>query len=187
MPLSTCFVIVEKNFEHSCDQVLSEWNFRKKITTTATEVILIQLFSYTVVSKQKIKMKTRNTMPPSYYPKVTSTQNKISIHDFYSFDQKKVASLSTCLLPTHKKKHTYLTDIQYSRYLLKKYSRLQHLSQSGHLHACKTPGFFFCLMLKFPISSLPIPSSSSSTTTIFYEGLSSSIKTWFSLKIKLER
>ena len=48
----------------------------KKITITATEVVLIQLFSYTVVSKQKIKMRTRNTMAPSYHSKVTSTQNK---------------------------------------------------------------------------------------------------------------
>ena len=65
-----------KSFEHNRDQVLSEWHFRKnKISVTATEFILIQLFSYTVVSKQKIKMKTRNTMTPSYHSKVTSTQN----------------------------------------------------------------------------------------------------------------
>ena len=43
---------------------------------TATEVVLIQLLSYTVVSEQKIKMKTQNTMAPSYHSKVTSTQNK---------------------------------------------------------------------------------------------------------------
>ena len=43
---------------------------------TAKEVALIQLFSYTVVSKQKIKMKTQNIMTPSYHSKVTSTQNK---------------------------------------------------------------------------------------------------------------
>ena len=33
----------------------------------------------------------------------------------------------------HKKKYAYLTDSQCSTCLLKKYSRLQHLSQSGHL------------------------------------------------------
>ena len=35
-----------------------EWHFRKKITITATEVVLIHLFSLTVVSKQK---KNENT------------------------------------------------------------------------------------------------------------------------------
>ena len=40
------------------------------------EVILIQLFPLTVVSKQKIKMQTRNTMEPSYHLKVSSAQNK---------------------------------------------------------------------------------------------------------------
>ena len=47
-----------KNFEHSCDQVLSEWYFREKNTTT-TEVAFIQLLSYNVVSKQK-KNKNEN-------------------------------------------------------------------------------------------------------------------------------
>ena len=49
---------------------------KKKIIITATEIIIIQLFPYSVVSKQKIKMKARNTMVLSYYSKVTSTQNK---------------------------------------------------------------------------------------------------------------
>ena len=40
------------------------------------EVALVQLFSYAFVSKQKIKVKTRNIMAPSYHSKVTSTQNK---------------------------------------------------------------------------------------------------------------
>ena len=40
---------------------------------------------------------------------------------------------------------------------------------------------------KFPISSISIPSSSSSTITILTEGFFSSIKTWFSLKIKLQK
>ena len=48
----------------------------KKITITTTEVFLIQLFSYNVVSRQKIKMKTQNTMAPSYHSKVISTQSK---------------------------------------------------------------------------------------------------------------
>ena len=34
-----------KNFEHRCDQVLSEWYFREKNITT-TEVVFIQLLSY---------------------------------------------------------------------------------------------------------------------------------------------
>ena len=49
----------------------------KKITITATEVIRIQLFCLTVISKQKMKMKTPNTMAPSSnHLKVTSVQNK---------------------------------------------------------------------------------------------------------------
>ena len=64
-----------KNFEHSCDQLLSEWYFREKNITT--EVVFIQLLSYNVVSKQKnIKMKTQNSTAYSYHSKVTSTQNK---------------------------------------------------------------------------------------------------------------
>ena len=43
---------------------------------TATEFALIHLFSLTAVSKQKIKMKTRNTVALSYHLKVTSTQKK---------------------------------------------------------------------------------------------------------------
>ena len=42
---------------------------------TATKVVLIQLFSYMVVSKQKIKMKAQNTMVPSYHSKFITTQN----------------------------------------------------------------------------------------------------------------
>ena len=37
------------------------------------------------------------------------------------------------------------------------------------------------------MSSVSIPSSPFSTITMFSEGLSSSIKTWFSLKMKLEK
>ena len=48
----------------------------KKMIISATGVVFIQLFSYIVVSKQKIKMITQNTMTPIYHPKVTSTQNK---------------------------------------------------------------------------------------------------------------
>ena len=51
----------------------------------------------------------------------------------YSFDQKKVSCLSSYLLLPHKKNHAYVTDSQYSTWLLKKYSRLQYLSHSGHL------------------------------------------------------
>ena len=49
---------------------------KKKITIIATVVVLIHLFSLTVASKQKIKMKTWNTMALSYHSKVTSTQKK---------------------------------------------------------------------------------------------------------------
>ena len=57
--------LLRKNFQHSYNQ--------------AKEVLLflIQLLSYTVVSKQKIKMKAQKTMAPSYHSKVTPTQNKV--------------------------------------------------------------------------------------------------------------
>ena len=48
-----------KNFER-CDQLLSEWYFRKKNITT-TEVVFIQLLSYNIVSKQKKKNENENT------------------------------------------------------------------------------------------------------------------------------
>ena len=73
--------------------------------------------------------------------------------NFYPFNQKKVASLSSYLLPTQKKNHTYLTDSQYSRFLLKQYSRQSHFSQSGHRQACKTSCFFS--LLTFLVSSPP--------------------------------
>ena len=52
---------------------------KKKKTITATEVVLNQLFSLAVVSKQtkkKKKTELRNAMAPSYHSKVTSLQNK---------------------------------------------------------------------------------------------------------------
>ena len=46
----------------------------------------------------------------------------ITTSDFYSLERE-VSSLSSYLLPTHKKKnHTYLTDSQYSTFVLKKCS-----------------------------------------------------------------
>ena len=68
-PLSRRLVIFEK-------ELCTEWHFWKKITITVTEVVLIQLTSFTVVSKQKIKLEARNTISPSYHAKVSSTQNK---------------------------------------------------------------------------------------------------------------
>ena len=41
-----------------------------------TEIDLIQVLFFTVGSKQKIKMKIRNTMALSYDSKVSSTQTK---------------------------------------------------------------------------------------------------------------
>ena len=64
--------VSRNNFEHSCDR---NDTFEKKKTITATEIVLVQLFSYSVVSKLKMKI-TENTMAPSYHSKVTSTQNK---------------------------------------------------------------------------------------------------------------
>ena len=49
---------------------------------------------------------------------------------------------------SHKKNHG---DSEYFTCLLKKCSYLQHISQSGHLEACKTSGFFF--MVIFLVSS----------------------------------
>ena len=57
----------------------------KKITTTVTDSFLIQLLSLTIVSEQKFKTTTRNTMPLSYHSKVNSTQNKNKGDPFFSF------------------------------------------------------------------------------------------------------
>ena len=96
--------------------------------------------------------------------------------DFYSFNQKFVYYLPTKMLPQEK---PYLPQ-----------SRLQHLSQSGHLQACKTSDVLFLSLflanyppssttlrfphsssmnislgksIKFPIPSVSSPSCSSST------------------------
>ena len=45
----------------------------------------------------------------------------------------KVFCLSSYLLLPDKKNHAYLTDLHYSTWLLKKYSRVQRLSHSGNL------------------------------------------------------
>ena len=104
------------------------------------------------------------------------------------------------------KNHTYLTDPQYSTFALKKYSlclsTLWHMSQIGHLQACKTPGFYLLMFpvscppstntlrfprsswmntilsksSKFPMLSTSIPSSFSLTITFFSEGLCYSTK-----------
>ena len=50
--------------------------FKNNYHIVAMEIVPIQLLSLTVVSEQKIEMKTRNTMALSYHSKVTSIQNK---------------------------------------------------------------------------------------------------------------
>ena len=63
--------------------------------------------------------------------------------------------LSSCLLPTCKKNHVYLTDSQYYTQLLKNKCHLQHLSHSGYLiDYSKTSDFFFWLI--FRVSSPPL-------------------------------
>ena len=74
--LSNAVVMVPCNCWEKTLSIAVVKYMRKKITITVTQVVLIQLFSYSVASKQKIKMKTLNTMAPSYHAKVTSTQNK---------------------------------------------------------------------------------------------------------------
>ena len=69
MPLSRCR-------ETTSNIAVIGMTLSKKNTITATEIVLVQLFSYSVVSKLEMKMKTENTMAPSYHSKVTSTQNK---------------------------------------------------------------------------------------------------------------
>ena len=78
--LSNAVVKVNRNcWERSLNIAVIKY-FRndtfEKITITATEAFLFQLFYYTVVSKQKTKIKGRNTIAPSYQSKATSTQNK---------------------------------------------------------------------------------------------------------------
>ena len=59
---------------------------------------------------------------------------------------------------SHKKNHA---DSEYFTCLLKKCSYQQHMSQSGHLEACKTSGFFFMVIL--------LVSSPTSTTTFRFQ------------------
>ena len=59
---------------------------------------------------------------------------------------------------SHKKNHA---DSEYFTCLLKKCSYLQHMSQSGHLQACKTSGFFFMVIF--------LVSSPTSTTTFRFQ------------------
>ena len=66
-----CLVIFEKEL-CTLRMILS-----KKITTIrATGVVLIPLFPLNIVSEQKTKMNTQNTVAPSYHSKASSTQNK---------------------------------------------------------------------------------------------------------------
>ena len=58
----------------------------------------------------------------------------------------------------HKKNHA---DSEYFTCLLKKCSYLQHVSQSGHLQACKMSGFFFMVIF--------LVSSPKSTTTFRFQ------------------
>ena len=83
-------------------------------------------------------------------------KQELNQDDFFSFDWKKCSFLSFITYPqeksNNKNNHAYLTDSQYSTSM--KYSRHQHLSQSGHLQACKTSDFFFWLIF-LVISSPP--------------------------------
>ena len=86
----------EKNFEPSCDQVVNIRNFPFwKNYLTVTEVVLIQVFFLTVGSKEK-KMKTRNTMAPSYHPEVSSTQKGSLIFLLFSSWHNLVLYLHVC-------------------------------------------------------------------------------------------
>ena len=118
--------------------------------------------------------------------------------DFYSFDQEKVPFLSSYLLLTQKK------NLPQENSCLPKWFTIIRM-----LLACKTSDFFWLILLvrslpstntlRFPhfllmktslgkFFKFSIPSSSSSTITTFLKGyLLFIMKTWFSLKIKLER
>ena len=67
--------LLRNNFEHSCDQVVLEWYFRKKYHNSDGSgfhlVVLLPL-----VLNKKIKMETQNIRASSYPLKVSSTQNK---------------------------------------------------------------------------------------------------------------
>ena len=76
---------------------------------------------------------------------IWSEKSLLSFNLFTAYTQKK---------SNHKKYHASLFDSQYLRCLLKKYSRLQHLSQSGYPQACKTSDFFFWSILL--VSSPPL-------------------------------
>ena len=92
-----------KNFEHGCDQVLSEWHLYLIATTiiiTMTELALMQLFSIPVGSKQikmtnkQIKIKIQNVMTPSFKSQLYSKQGSFIFVSFVSFGSSK--KLSCC-------------------------------------------------------------------------------------------
>ena len=58
--------MISSNFQNSTFKI---------ITITVTEIILIQVFLFSVGSKQQ-QNKNENTMPPSNHSKVSSTQNQ---------------------------------------------------------------------------------------------------------------
>ena len=134
--------------------------------------------------------------------------------DIYSFEQE-VSSLSSYLLPTHKIKsyspywftilHMLIEEIlspikfvtKWISISLSNASLLLFFNISSELSTViETLRFphsswmntILSKSSKFPMSSISsITSSYSSWLSKFFEGLSSSTKTWFSLKIKLEK
>ena len=74
MPLSLCLLIVEK--ELSCDQLTCNFqtSFRKNYYNSDGSCSHQSAFFVLLVLNQKMKMKIRNIMVPSYHSKVGSTQ-----------------------------------------------------------------------------------------------------------------
>ena len=64
---------------------------------------------------------------------VTPSQNWVEEISTHLMRKKKFCLSSSCLPSTHNKNHAYLNDSQYSTWLQKKYARLNHLLDSGHL------------------------------------------------------
>ena len=136
------------------EQGLYFFFFKKKFLLF--NIVLLKCFDYSRVKATQILRRAAIS--------VTKTENQvqaISIHliqkEFPSFQ---VITTNPQEKTNHKENHVYLTESLYPICLLKKHSRLQHLSQSGHLKTCNTSGFLFLLVF--------IVSSSLSTTHILH-------------------
>ena len=139
--------------------------------------VFLTRFSYTLFTKTLLlfrisslkrllyrRVNTSKTLHGAAIP-ITLAKNQVKIISVHFFIKKvtflKLSTVCPKEKSSHKKNHAYLTDSEYFTCLLKKCSHQQHMSQNGHLQACKTTGFFFMIIF--------LVSSPTSTTTFRFQ------------------